>query len=156
MGLPIFGFLALTQTTEDNVVPKIQPRVWIRNADGTFFIIKSSDSEKSQTIITNIFDGIRFTMEIENDNKLPFLAMPIRRTVHGTLGKPVYCRRTHTNRIQSFHSNHTTVHKVSSVRTLFNKAKTNSSKIKLQKMKENHLFEMFRQTATEEASSEES
>lgn len=75
MGSPISGFPAkvVMPALEDIAPSKIQQKIWIRWVGNAFVIIKLLDKENAQTVISDIFNKIQFTVKMVNDKKLPFL-----------------------------------------------------------------------------------
>lgn len=63
-------------------------------------------------------------MGMKNNKKLPFLDALARITANATIEMSAYRKPTHTDQILSFRPNHPKVHKLSRVRTLYNRAKT--------------------------------
>jgi len=62
--------------------------------------------------------SIKFTYEVEQDGKLPFLDILLERTDSGGLKLCIYRKPTDTNQYLSFSSHHPVEHKLSVVRTL--------------------------------------
>ncbi len=75
-------------------------------------------------MINNTSKNIKFTKEDEHDNKLAFLDLLITKTDNGTLNTEVYRKKTHTDQILNYNSNHPTQHKISCIKTLFNRINT--------------------------------
>ena len=51
-------------------------------------------------------EHIKFTMEVEKDNQIPFLDVLITKRNEGTLGHQVYRKKTHTDRYLHADSHH--------------------------------------------------
>ena len=122
----------------------MNPKLWARYVDDTFVILKRADVDNTHQLISNVFEGINFTIETENDNQLAFLDVLITRKENGSLQTSVYRKKTHTDQILSFNSNHPQCHKKSCIRTLFDRARTHCNTIDALKREENHLMEVFR------------
>jgi hypothetical protein len=121
MGSPLSSFLA------EAVMQDLESKAVINNDD-----IKTWDMECRRCIhatvkkdktddilltINNSTKNIKFTKEEEHDNKLTFLDVLITKTDNGTLTTQVYCKKTHTDQILNYNSNHPTQHKVSCIKT---------------------------------------
>ena len=74
-------------------------------------------------IINNIVPHIKFTIEPEDNGKLPFLDLFVYVMHDGGIKITIYRIATHTDQYLHFTSHHPLVHKRSVVRTLTNKAK---------------------------------
>lgn len=72
--------------------------------------------------LNSLHRNIQFTMEIEQEGKLPFLDMWIKKRPDGTLGRPVYRKPTHTSLYWNNQSRHHLAQKVSVVSTLISRA----------------------------------
>ena len=72
--------------------------------------------------LNNQHPSIRFTMEIEENKRLPFLDVQVFRKPDGSLGHSVYRKKTDTNRYLHADSNHHPSQKNSLVNILFRRA----------------------------------
>ena len=117
----------------------IKPKIWIRYVDDTFVIVKKEELENTYKQINNVFNDIKFTMEQESDNKLPFLDVLITRTDTGKLETQVHRKPTHTDQILNYNSNNPRTHKINCVQTLFKRARTHCNTITARKNEEKHL-----------------
>jgi hypothetical protein len=70
-----------------------------------------------------------------SNNQLAFLDILVTRTDDGTINTQVYRKKTHTDQILNFYSNHSTQHEISCIRSLFNRIDThcNTEQAKLNK-----------------------
>ena len=89
-------------------------------------------------------DGIQFTVEVENERKLPFLDILIERTTDGALETCVYRKDTHTDQILNFASNHPRQHKASCVKTLFARVYSHCSTPESRLAEKQYLSEVFK------------
>ncbi|KER25529.1 hypothetical protein T265_07045 [Opisthorchis viverrini] len=145
MGSPISGFIAeaVMQRLEHAVLPIINPKLWIRYVDDTFVIVKRDSVHEAHELLNTTFEDIKFTIELERNNRLPFLDVLVNRKMDGTLETCVYRKETHTDQILNYNSNHPVNHKKSCVQTLFKRAETHCSTTELRKKEENHLLRVF-------------
>ena len=95
--------------------------------------------------MNNTLSGIRFTVEVEQDRRLPFLDILIERTNGGALETCVYRKATHTDQILNFASNHPRQHKASCVKTLFARVYTHCSTPESRLAERQHLFRVFQE-----------
>jgi hypothetical protein len=145
MGSPISGFIAevVMQKLEQLVLPTIKPKLWIRYVDDTFVIMKRNAIQEAYDKLNNTFEDIKFTMELEKNNTLPFLDVLVTRNTDGTLQTCVYRKKTHRDQILHYHSNHPMNHKKSCIQTLFRRAETHCSTDEAKRKEENYLFRIF-------------
>ena len=73
-------------------------RLWLRYVDDTFVIIEKSFLNIFFDHINNLEPTIKFTMETENDNQLPFLNNLIQRSKNTELSCSIFRKPTHTDR----------------------------------------------------------
>ena len=67
----------------------------------------------------------------------------ITRTDNGTLNTQVYRKKTHTDQILNYNSNHPTQHKISCIKTLFNRIDTHCSTEESKRDERKHLYSTF-------------
>ncbi|XP_054715271.1 uncharacterized protein LOC129224748 [Uloborus diversus] len=101
-----------------------QPTCWLRYVDDTFVIWSHGKDELHRFLIhiNSQHENIQFTMETENDGKLPFLDVLVSRRDDGSLGHRVYRKPTHTDRYLHKDSNHHPRQKRGVMKTLFVRA----------------------------------
>jgi hypothetical protein len=85
------------------------------------FCVKKDKTDDILHTINNTTENIKFTKEEEDNNQLAFLDILLTRTDDGTINTQVYRKKTHTDQILNFNSNHPTQHKISCIRSLFNR-----------------------------------
>ncbi|XP_072384752.1 uncharacterized protein [Diabrotica undecimpunctata] len=94
---------------KQNIVHKQdkQPTVWRRYVDNVFSICPNGPEVLNKFLmdINNKKELVKFTMEQENNNSLPFPDVLITKEDIGYAAK-VYKKPTHTNRYLNYHSNH--------------------------------------------------
>eukprot|EP00061_Rhincodon_typus_P013946 g40648.t1 len=130
------------QRLEHTTLPLIQPKLWIRYVDDTFIITKRNKLEETHHLINNMFVGIKFTGE-ENNNQFPFLDIRVECMTNVKFQTSVYRKATHTDENLNFHSNHTNVHKQSCIRRLFKWAMTYFNTLEPDRKEEEHLYKIF-------------
>jgi hypothetical protein len=81
--------------------------------------------------------------EEEHNNKLAFLDVLVTKTDNGTLTTQVYRKKTHTDQILNYNSNHPTQHKVSCLKTLFNGIDTHCNTDQSKKDERKYLYSTF-------------
>lgn len=102
-----------------------KPKHWFRYVDDTFVIWPHGEEELHNFLehLNEINSNIKLTMEMETDQKLPFLDVLVTRKSSGTLGHSVYRKPTHTDRYLQANSNHHPGQKRAVIKTLVDRAK---------------------------------
>ena len=116
MGSPLSPETALTTTNH-------QPKVWLRYVDDTFVLWQHGDDHLQEFLqhLNGLHNRILFTMEKEDDHKLPFLDVLVERA-NNRLKTDVYRKPTHTNLYLHYRSNHRSRVKSGIVRCLKTRA----------------------------------
>ena len=101
-----------------------KPEVWFRYVDDTFVIWRHGRSELRKFLIhlNKQHPNIRFTIDIEENGKLPFLDVLVSKEANGTLGHQVYRKTTHTDRYLHAESHHHPAQKQSVINSLVHRA----------------------------------
>ena len=73
------------------------PLIWLRYIDDIFIVLKKTEVVSFHKFINNIEESIKFTVEQEVDNAIPFLDVLIIRN-NGQLTTKSYRKPTHTTR----------------------------------------------------------
>nr|XP_054775285.1 uncharacterized protein LOC129283541 [Lytechinus pictus] len=110
------------------------PSLWLRYVDDTFVIWPHSTPDLHQFLnhLNHQHPSIKFTMETQHDDSIPFLDVRITKTPSGFPSHQVYRKPTHTDRYLNFRSHHhPSVHQ-SVARTLIRRAHQLSDKAHLQ------------------------
>ena len=126
-GSPLSSFLAeavMQDLEKRSVANNTNIRTWDRYVDDVLATVKKDKTEDILHTINNTTSNIKFTKEEEQNNQLAFLDILLTRTEDGTIQTQVYRKKTHTDQILNYNSNHPTQHKISCIRTLFNRINT--------------------------------
>ena len=112
---------------------ELQPKIWKRYVDDTFVIWPHGRTKLNEFLshINSLHHKITFTVEIEENNQLPFLDILIRRK-HTSLETTVYRKPTNTNQYLNFRSHHHPRIKLGIVQCLTKRASSICSKHHLQ------------------------
>ena len=94
------------------------PSFWARYVDDTYVVIEEEQVEAFTTHINNISPFIKFTMEREENGKLPMLDTMIHRADNGKLKVTIFRKPTHTDQYLSMDSHHPLQHKLGVIKTL--------------------------------------
>ena len=127
MGSPLSSFLAeavLQDLEQKAVTDNPHIKLWDRYVDDVGAIVKTKEIDNILHKLNTTTEGIKFTKEQEENNKLPFLDVLLTRTEDGTIETEVYRKKTNTDQILNYNSNHPSQHKISCIRTLFNRIET--------------------------------
>ncbi|XP_043257984.1 uncharacterized protein LOC122400526 [Colletes gigas] len=138
MGSPISPVVAdifmehLEKTILENAPAK--PTAWFRYVDDTFVIWRHGREALNSfhNFINLIHPSIKFTVEIEKNQQIPFLDVLVNRKHNGTLGHKVYRKPTHTDRYLQASSHHHPSQKVSVISSLITRAVSISEPSSLQ------------------------
>ena len=93
--------------------------------------------------INNTTNNIKFTKEEEQNNQLAFLDILLTRNADGTIQTQVCRKKTHTDQILNYNSNHPTQHKISCMRTLFNRINTHCNTEHAMTEERKYLYSTF-------------
>ena len=105
----------------------LKPSIWLRYGDDTFILWPHQENVQILLDhVNSIRPTIQFTMEKEQDNKLPFLDVLVTCTEQG-FRSSVYCKPTFTRQYFNFNSHHPYTVKKGIVYCLQHRAKTISS-----------------------------
>ena len=102
----------------------IKPKMWKRFVDDTN-IIWPHGRENLDTFLVHLnnqFDHIKFTMEVEENNFLPFLDVLLTRKTNGTIARQVFRKRTHRDKYLQVDSHHHPSQKLGILNTLATRA----------------------------------
>ena len=95
-------------------------KTWNRYVDDIpLAAVKKDKIDDILHTINITIENKKFTKEEEENSQLAFLDVLLTRTDDGTINTQVYRKKTHTDQILHFNSNHPTQHKISCIRSLF-------------------------------------
>ena len=83
-----------------------KPKIWKRYVDDTFTVLGKDYVDGFLQHLNSQQPTIRFTMEIEKDNTIPFLDTSVSRDSNGLLTTTVYRKPTHTDQYLAYDSHH--------------------------------------------------
>ena len=103
---PVLADIFLAKLERQSLCPTItQLELYLRYMDDTFVLCDSDvNYHKLLNEFNNAHPSIRFTLEIENNNKLPFLDVLLERDELGTLRRSVYRKSTWVGQYTHFNS----------------------------------------------------
>ena len=141
MGSPLSSFLAeavMQDLEKRSVTNNNDIKTWNRYVDDVLATVK-----KDKTDEYKITENIKFTKEEEDNNQLAFLDILLTRNDDGTINTQVYRKKTHTDQILNFNSNHPTQHKISCIRSLFNRIDTHCKTEQAKQTERKYLYSTF-------------
>ena len=127
MGSPLSSFLAevvMQDLEKRSVTNNANIKTWDRYVDDVLATVKKDKTDDILHTINNTTNNIRLNKEEEQNNQLAFLDVLLTRTEDSTIQTQVYRKKTHTDQILNYNSNHPTQHKISCIKTLFNRINT--------------------------------
>ncbi|GJQ72706.1 hypothetical protein Trydic_g1363 [Trypoxylus dichotomus] len=85
---------------------ELKPKMWLRYGDDTFVIWPRGEEEINGYLqhLNDSEESIKFTMELEVDNRISFLDVLVYKQSGGTLRTTVYKKPTHTGQYLHFES----------------------------------------------------
>ena len=146
MGSPLSSFLAeavMQDLEKRSVTNNNDIKTWNRYVDDVLATVKKDKTDDILYTINNTTENIKFTKEEEDNNQLAFLDILLTRTDDGTINTQVYRKKTHTDQILNFNSNHPTQHKISCIRSLFNRIDTHCNTEQAKQTERKYLFSTF-------------
>ena len=127
MGSPVSAVIAniFMEDFEERAIASAihKPKIWKRYLDDTFTILDRDQVDGFLQHLNNQQPTIRFTMETEKDNSIPFLDTSVIRDSNGLLTTSVYRKPTHTDQYLAYDSHHPQSVKRGIVKCLYDRAK---------------------------------
>lgn len=98
----------------------LKPKRWKRYVDETNVIWPHGKEELNKFLehLNRLLEDIMFTMELEEDNNIPFLDVLIHKKQDGLLGHQVCRKKTHTESYLHASSHHHPTHRMGVLNTL--------------------------------------
>ena len=102
----------------------LKPKFWVRFVDDTSVNWPHGDIELKNFLnhLNSISKDIKFTMEMEENNCIPFLDILLIRNNDGSIGHKVFRKKAHTNNYLHADSHHHPAQKIGVLQTLFTRA----------------------------------
>ena len=95
------------------------PSLWFRYVDDTFTTFDSkNNANEFLNFLNSRHDSIKFTIEFEEDNEIPFLDILLKRCPDNTLSTSVYRKKTFTGLYTKWNSFTPRKYKINLIRTL--------------------------------------
>jgi hypothetical protein len=123
----------------------LKPLRWKRYVDDTNVLWPHGKEELQNFLqhLNNISEEIKFTMELEENDNIPFLDVLIKRKSNGDLGHAVYRKKTHTENYLHANSHHHPNQKLGVLKTLATRAIRISDEANLEK-EIDHITKTFK------------
>ncbi|KAJ8911562.1 hypothetical protein NQ315_007943 [Exocentrus adspersus] len=128
-----------------------KPKIWWRYVDDVFSVWPHGQDSLTQFLnfLNNIEPTIKFTLELEENNKLPFLDVMVSKNVQeiSNFQTNVYRKKTNTNRYLNFDSNHHLSVKKGIIKSLYDRAKLVSSNLNIFDQEKDHIKNILKENA---------
>ena len=126
MGSPLGALFAniFMCELENTVIPKLEGKIcnWARYVDDTFAFIKPNYVNMVENELNNFHESIKFTHELENEEKLPFLDVLVKRTGRDDIETSVYRKATNTDIYMNWKSHAPSTWKIATLKSLIKRA----------------------------------
>ena len=147
MGTPVSAVIAnlYMEEFEERAISTAtyKPKIWKRYVDDTFTVLGKDYVDGFLQHLNSQQPTIRFTMEIEKDNTIPFLDTSVSRDSNGLLTTTVYRKPTHTDQYLAYDSHHPQSVKRGIVKCLYDRAKHLTSKPSAISKEKKHLLSVL-------------
>ena len=114
----------------------VKPTKWRRYVDDVISVVKRNMVDDLLAHLNSRHKNIQFTVEMEEDGRLPVLDIVIHRLPDGRLNTTVFRKPTHTERYLPFSSHHPSSMKVAVVKSLTQRLEYITEGDSLEKKKE--------------------
>ena len=123
MGSPVSSvvaniFMEHVEETALVTAKELKPRIWRRYVDDVFSVLKRVHVAAFLNHLNQVDEQINFTIEEEENSRLPFMDVNVERLESGCLRTSVFRKQTHTNRVLNYRSNHAESAKIAVARAL--------------------------------------
>ena len=117
---PVFANIFMCHFEERWVTKgQIRPSLWYRYVDDTFTMFESKDTANEfLQYLNSRHESIKFTIEFEQDNEIPFLDILIKRCPNNTFATSIYRKKTFTGLYTKWDSFIPRKYKINLIRTL--------------------------------------
>ena len=126
MGSPLGALFAniFMCELENTVIPKLEGKIcnWATYVDDTFAFIKPNCVNMVENELNNFHESIKFTHELENEEKLPFLDVLVKRTGRDDIETSVYRKATNTDIYMNWKSHAPSTWKIATLKSLIKRA----------------------------------
>ena len=112
---------------------------WKRYVYHTCAALPASSVQQFLDHPSGVEPSIQFTVELESDDKLPFLDVLLQRDPDGSISTTVYRKATHTDHYLDFMSHHPLAHKLAVVKTLHGRAEAICSDVTTKDQETRHI-----------------
>ena len=146
MGSSLSSFLAeavMQDLEKRSVTNNNNIKTWNRYVDDVLAAVKKDKIDDILHTINNTTENIKFTKEEEKNSQLAFFGVLLTRTDDGTINTQVYLKKTHTDQILNFNSNHPTKQKISCIRSLFTRIDTHCNTEQAKQTERKYLYSTF-------------
>lgn len=103
---PLLADLFMSDFENEAQKKKLFPRIWWRYVDDIFAPVKERYLDQTLSMLNSQHNTIKFTVEKEEEGRLPFLDLLISRKEDSTLKFGIYRKPTSTDRYITSDSNH--------------------------------------------------
>ena len=146
MGSSLSSFLAeavMQDLEKRSVTNNNDIKTWNRYVDDVLAAVTKDKIDDILHTINNTTENIKFTKEEEKNSQLAFFGVLLTRTDDGTIITQVYLKKTHTDQILNFNSNHPTKQKISCIHSLFTRIDTHCNTEQAKQTERKYLYSTF-------------